>query len=110
MNFHKIQHLTKDSEGFVFWRGVRVEHYSFRDPEKEQVAAEQLAQECEELERRGVVVTSRALMHLQNDNYLATLPKWAVTAAAKIMSSYGITGLCDTGHIANVIVDASQES
>jgi regulator of RNase E activity RraB len=32
--------VTKDLQGYVYWRGIRIEHYSFRDYEKEKQATE----------------------------------------------------------------------
>lgn len=46
--FHGIEHLTIDHEGYVSWRGQRVEHYTpswaYSDEDKQQ--AEELAEWC----------------------------------------------------------------
>ena len=39
---HGVEHLTKDHVGYVYWRGVRVEHYSYEDAEREAAAARRL--------------------------------------------------------------------
>jgi len=52
-----IEHLTKDHSGRVFWRGVEIEHYSFRDSAVERVAAEELASACRLVEHFGHKVT-----------------------------------------------------
>lgn len=51
--------LTQDGEGYVYWRGAHVEHYSFRedDRENEIQAATELIQRCKHLERLSVPVT-----------------------------------------------------
>lgn len=54
--FHGIQHLTRDHEGYVYWRGVRVEHYSYSDHMREREAATRLADACLQLEADGGVV------------------------------------------------------
>lgn len=54
--FWGIEHLTKDHQGYVYWKGHQVEHYSFYGEdayEREKAAAERLAQACRECEARG---------------------------------------------------------
>lgn len=58
--FHGIEHLTKDHAGYVYWKGRRVEHYSFygKDAhEREKEAAHRLARACLDCEARGLPVT-----------------------------------------------------
>lgn len=56
--------LTKDCDGYVYWNGVQVEHYSFRDPLEELHATNELRQRCIHLERIGVPVTcSNVIWH-----------------------------------------------
>lgn len=57
--FHGILHLTKDHQGYVYWKGKQVEHYSFQDRDKERAAAERLAANCQALEAKGFPVTAR---------------------------------------------------
>lgn len=59
---HGIEHLTKDHDGYVLWKGEPVEHYSFAgDAEAEKRAAERLAERCRFLEEAGSVVTMRTV-------------------------------------------------
>lgn len=51
-----IENLTKDHEGFVYWKGIQVEHYSHMDYHKEKAAAEELARRCTILESKGIPV------------------------------------------------------
>lgn len=55
--FRGIEHLTMDHEGYVYWKGQHVEHYSFRDRDDELAAAEELAARCRWLEANGIEVT-----------------------------------------------------
>lgn len=55
--FCGIENLTKDHQGYVYWRGVQVEHYSPMDPVKEADSASRLADACLTVEQRGHVVT-----------------------------------------------------
>jgi hypothetical protein len=55
---HQQEHLSRDHQGYVYWRGARIEHYSFRHRSEERAAAESLAQCCRLIERRGETVTS----------------------------------------------------
>ena len=64
--FHGIEHLTKDHEGYVYWKGQQVEHYSFsgREAQEERDSALTLGEKCAYLESHGLKVCSR---HLQKD-------------------------------------------
>jgi hypothetical protein len=55
---NQVEHLTQDGEGYVYWKGASVEHYSFRDPAKEVEAAQELAARCRHLEALGVRVST----------------------------------------------------
>lgn len=54
-----IEHITRDHQGYVYWKGQRVEHYSYDDVEAEKAAAQQLAEHCQKLESRGFPVNWR---------------------------------------------------
>jgi hypothetical protein len=56
--FYGIENLTKDHRGYVYWKGIHVEHYSFQDPVREKEAAEELAAVCRKLEAQGEQVTA----------------------------------------------------
>ena len=54
--FHGIEHLTYDHAGYVYWKGLRVEHF---DPpwaysQESKVQAVEVARRCRLLEERGV--------------------------------------------------------
>jgi hypothetical protein len=55
--FHGVEHLIKKHSGYVYWRGVCVEHYSFRNMEDERAAAEALGAACRAVEAKGATVT-----------------------------------------------------
>src|SRR5579872_743555 len=42
-----VEHLTQDHQGYVYWKGINVEHYSHRDPHAKRCAAEGLAERCQ---------------------------------------------------------------
>jgi hypothetical protein len=58
--FHGIEALRKAGNGYVYWRGIRVDHYSYPDDEtgqeRERAAAHELAEQCRHLEALGVSV------------------------------------------------------
>lgn len=56
--FHGIENMTQDHDGFVYWRWVQVEHYSFTDYKREREAAKGLAERCRHLEEKGIKPTS----------------------------------------------------
>ena len=58
--FHNIEHLTRNHQGYVLWKGKVVEHYDSpwaysTDSKKE---AEELARRCLILESRGEIPTT----------------------------------------------------
>jgi hypothetical protein len=56
-----VEHLTQDHEGYVYWKDIRVDHYSFRDADEGRAAALQLEQRCLMLEARGFPVNGRTV-------------------------------------------------
>ena len=52
-----VEHLTRDHNGYVSWKGLRVDHWSGNLPhtEKGKDAALELARRCEIIESRGEV-------------------------------------------------------
>lgn len=69
-----IEHLTQDHQGYVFWKGRQVEHYSFSDPDKGRAAAKELASVCRLLEHRGEEVTASAVSAMFDRIFWATGP------------------------------------
>ena len=57
---HRIEHLTRNHQGYVFWKGREVEHYDspwcYSQAAKEQ--AEEVARRCRLLEEHGIQPTS----------------------------------------------------
>ena len=62
--FCGIEHLTIDHEGYVYWRGVEVEHYSFGPNQRVECkeAAEELSRRCRTVEERGEKVTMKTVI------------------------------------------------
>ena len=58
--FHGIEHLLIGEDGYVTWRDICIEHFSFQSKERELHAAIELARRCRSLEDRGLPVTSRS--------------------------------------------------
>lgn len=52
--FHGIENFIQDQEGFVYYKGKRVEHYSFRDYKDEEYALRDLERYCKLLEKYGI--------------------------------------------------------
>lgn len=59
---HGIEHLTKCHKGYVYWKGIEVEHYSFTDPIAEKRAAQALADRCLTIESKRFPVNSRSVL------------------------------------------------
>jgi hypothetical protein len=49
-----VEHVTKDHEGYIYYKGHHVEHFSHYNGRDELIATIQLAQTCELLESKGV--------------------------------------------------------
>lgn len=52
-----VEHLTRDHEGYVYWKGHHIEHWSGDLPysEKGKTDAQELARRCRRLESQGIV-------------------------------------------------------
>lgn len=79
---HGVENVTKDGRGNVYWRDLRIEHYSPMSPEKELQSATDLAKSCLRLEDLGQDVTILNLFALWDRARWAIdiqdAPKWAV--------------------------------
>jgi len=56
---HDVENLTKDHAGYVYWKGVQIEHYSFYGKnacEDEGKATVELGRRCRILESQGIPV------------------------------------------------------
>lgn len=62
--FHGIEHLAINHEGFVFWKGQEVEHYtlSWAYSDEAKRSAEEIARRCRVLEVEGVTPTTRSVI------------------------------------------------
>lgn len=54
-----VEHVTKDHEGYIYWRGKQLEHYSHSDAEKECEDTRALAAACLALEVQGKEINLR---------------------------------------------------
>lgn len=58
---HKLtENLVRDAQGFVYYKGRHVEHYSFTDEARELAAANELEAHCQHLEAIGAPVNSNS--------------------------------------------------
>jgi hypothetical protein len=115
--FHNIEQLNKDSQGYVYWKGNRVEHYSFsydgEGKEREATAAKELADRCLFIESLGLEATAGNIANPfeeMSDQWFADNFRRACNAsdnikaaAVEICRKFAINGLCDAPYIANVV-------
>lgn len=80
---HGVEHLTKAHSGYIYWKGVQIEHFSFHDHEAEKAAAIELGERCRSAEARGFPVTGRTT---SDSSPFASAP--SDTPWAEAMSSY----------------------
>lgn len=69
-----IEHLTQDHQGYVYWKGVSVEHYSHRDAEAGRRDASKLSEVCQFIERTGKAVSSSEIMRVCDQLFWGTGP------------------------------------
>lgn len=66
---HGIEHLTKDSDDYVYWKSMPVERFNFGDDDvgvaREKHEAERLAGICMWLEEKGMEVSLANVIHEQ---------------------------------------------
>lgn len=62
--FHGVEHMTRNHDGYVLWKGVAIEHMSSAYAASEQAADDvrDLARRCLLLEGKGVTPTTRAVV------------------------------------------------
>ena len=69
-----IEHLTVDHEGYIYWKGIDVEHYDYPYSDDSRQDLEALAQRCIHLESLGLTPTSTlAIWHW--NRYKALTPE-----------------------------------
>jgi hypothetical protein len=60
---HGVENLTRDHEGYIYWKDIQVEHYSFSGEgarEREKKATEELGRRCRILESKCIEPTSKS--------------------------------------------------
>jgi len=64
--FHGIKNLTIDLQGYVYWKGQRVEHYNqpWAYSQEGYKAAQELAKRCRKLEAEGEKVSFSNIIEL----------------------------------------------
>ncbi len=54
-----VEGLTRDHQGYIYWKGVQVEHFSYSNANEERGAALALAARCKALEEKDFPVNGR---------------------------------------------------
>lgn len=66
--FLGIEHMTQDLDGYILWKGKKVEHFCFAQyrqgnwEERQREEAERLARICHELEEGGITPTTDSVL------------------------------------------------
>lgn len=60
--FYGLENLTQDTRGYVYWKGISVEHFDHVDSAKGAAAAHRLVDKCHRLEANGFPVNSRTVL------------------------------------------------
>lgn len=51
--FYNVEHMTKDSVGYIYYKGQQIGHFSYDDREEERIATFRAAKRCRLLEKKG---------------------------------------------------------
>jgi hypothetical protein len=65
--FLGVEHMTRDHEGFVYWKGIQVEHYSHMDDIQALKELKELERRCLILESKGIKVNSSSAIWNWNE-------------------------------------------
>ena len=68
-NWYSYPHLTIDGVGYVYWKGIKVDHYSlgaFADDRAVYDAQERLARRCQHLETIGIAVNGNSAVWFES--------------------------------------------
>jgi hypothetical protein len=91
--FHDIEHLTRDHQGYVRWKGNHVEHYEspwcYSDEARE--AAAEVARRCRLLEYMGEVPTTEKVIWrwpIQEDSKSTVRLAFPAHALERLMDGY----------------------
>ena len=60
--FHGVENMTMDSQGYIYWRGNHIDHYSFDDLLAERESLLDLEKQCLILESKGFDVDARNVL------------------------------------------------
>ena len=52
-----VEHVTKDHQGYIYWKGIQIEHFSFDIRENERKATERLGAACRHLEATNQTIS-----------------------------------------------------
>lgn len=112
-----VEHLTKDHQGYVHWKGRVVEHYSFSDAAAEKVAAERLGRCCRHIEASGQQVDARKVLQTFDAELIGSglgLRRWLVTwttlkAGARLQVACVDTAADTVAALAEITASAAHE-
>ena len=110
---HGIEEITFDGVGYIFWKGVEIEH--FNNPLDQSMAdqTKEMTRRCWILESRGIKPDTMTAVWKWDEK--GNGDKWemafqeceasdkAQAASKRICMAYGINGICDPAYVANVI-------
>jgi hypothetical protein len=64
---HDIEHITRDHDGYIYYKGIYVEHYDlgYINTEKAKKSLKKLKRRCESLERKGIEISIASVLDLK---------------------------------------------
>jgi hypothetical protein len=69
--FHDVENLTVDHVGYVYWKGIEVEHYTHPYRPANKSCAEELGVRCRYLESKSIPVNTRSAIWRWHEDYEA---------------------------------------
>ena len=69
--FHDVENLTVDHVGYVYWKGIEIEHYTHPYRPDNKPHAEELGVRCRYLESKSIPINTRSVIWRWDEDYAA---------------------------------------
>lgn len=103
---HDVEFFTRDHEGYIYYKGIQVEHYDspYVYSEEGKQALLELERRCKILESKGIEVNgSNVVWRWEEISGEHKEPEYLRNIIQKITKEFNINGCCDLGYICNVV-------
>ena len=102
----RTEYFTRDYEGFIYYKGIQVEHYDsdYAYSEKGIEALKELERRCKYLESKDIPVNgSNVIWQWEEISGEHKEPEYLRNLIQKITKEFNINGCCDIAYMCNVV-------